>query len=82
MIGIKISSFDPSNRLLSSPGPMSKMESTENRGRRRFSSKIEAAGSAEVSVKDRKRGLSTISAVVRAGRRIEDDVMSVLLDRW
>lgn len=76
VIGTRISSLDPSNTLLSSSAAVPKVGSDEKRGRRRFSRRIDAAGSAGVRVNDKKRGRSTRRAVVRAGRRIEDDVTS------
>lgn len=76
VIGTRMSSFDPSKTLLSSSAVVPKVGSDVKRGRRRFSSRIDAAGSAGVRVNDKKRGRSTSRAVVRAGRRIEDDVTS------
>lgn len=75
-----MSSFDPSSRLLSSSGLRPEVGSCEKRGRRRFSSRIDAAGSVAVKVRERKRGLSTIRAVVRAGRKIDAELVS--LNRW
>lgn len=49
------------------------MGSSEKRGRSRFSSSIDAAGSVAVRVRERKRGLSRIRVVTRLGRRIEGE---------
>lgn len=80
MMGTRMSSFDPSRRLVS-PSLGSEVESAveeKKRRRRRFSRRREAAGSAAVRVKERKRGVSTSKVVVRASRRMEIELASLV----
>lgn len=79
MMGTRMSSFEPRRRLVSSSFG-SEVESAveKKRGRRRFSRRREAAGSAAVRVRERNRGLSTSKVVVRASRRMEIELASLV----
>ena len=79
VMGTRMSSLDPSRTLdSSSSGLAGEIGSWEKRGSNLFSKRRDAAGSVAVSVNERKRGLSTIKAVVSAGRRIEVEVERLL----
>jgi len=80
MIGTRISSFEPRRRLDSSSfgSDVESAVEEKKRGRRRFSRSREAAGSAAVRVRERKRGLSTSKVVVRASRRMEMELASLV----
>lgn len=80
MMGTRMSSFEPRRRLDSSSfgSDVESAVEEKKRGRRRFSRRREAAGSAAVRVRERKRGLSTSKVVVRASRRIEMELASLV----
>lgn len=83
MMGTRMSSFEPRRRLVSSSfgSEVESVVKEKKRGRRRFSTRREAAGSAAVRVRERNRGLSTSKVVVRASRRMEMELASLVYRR-
>jgi len=83
MMGTRMSSFEPRRRLVSSSfgSEVESVVKEKKRGRRRFSRRREAAGSAAVRVRERNRGLSTSKVVVRASRRMEMELASLVYRR-